>query len=87
MKDKKAIIEQDKEKPIEKLVIADHILEIGRAMKRLVESGLNRHAILVLVHENCKAAGSRFQRKKPSMDTVRVVFNSLADLERQYCKK
>jgi hypothetical protein len=83
----KVIVKQDEEAPIEKSVLATHILEISRAMKKLMNAGINRDAVILLTFDRCKPAGHGFRRVKPSKATIRAVFNALADLEREYCRR
>ena len=70
-------IEQDAEAPIETKVLAQAIVDMSRAMKALLASGLNRKAIIILV-----AAHSGIQNKS----TVTAVLDSLETLAQAYTK-
>jgi hypothetical protein len=72
----KVTIAQDKEKPVEKVVLAQAILDISAAMKRLSQSPLNRRAILVLTSD---ASGV-------NRTTVDTVIDCLESLETKYLK-
>lgn len=69
-------VEQNPEKPVEPKVLAQAILDISAAMRRLSASGLNRKAIVTLV------ADSTNQYK----GTVNLVLDALERLEANYCK-
>ena len=43
------VVEQDKENPVPKKILAQAIVDISAAVKRLAASGLNRKAIVVLL--------------------------------------
>lgn len=49
---KKLTVEQDPEKPIEKKVLAQAIVDISSAMLKLFRSGLNRKAIIILTAQS-----------------------------------
>jgi hypothetical protein len=67
-------IEQDAEKPVEKVVLAAAILKISEAMEDLRKSGLNEDAIIVLVRDRTGIAKG----------TLKAVFSALASLRRDY---
>lgn len=45
----KISVEQNPEAPVKKTILAQAIVDISKAMKALQDSGLNRHAIVVLL--------------------------------------
>lgn len=63
--------------PIPDDVLAKAILKISEAMQRLTRSGLNRDAVLVLLHH---------ETKLPYRDLGRVL-GALGDLARRYTTK
>lgn len=68
---------QNDEKPIEREVLAEAIVRIGDAMKRLNASGLNRRAIIALINDDTKMGKG----------TIECVLDSLSTLSSTYCKK
>lgn len=74
MKKTNVLITQDPEAPIERTVLAGAIIGIEYAMKKLLKSGLNRRAIVVLVHDSCNVG-------KPD---IRAVLESLETLAKDY---
>jgi hypothetical protein len=74
---KKVIVKQDAEKPVEVEVLAQAIVEIGKAAKRLAASSLNRKAVVVLLsHQTGLGQG-----------VVKAVLDGIADLESTYLRK
>ncbi len=65
------------EQPVERNVLAQAIVEISGAMRKLTASGLNRDAVIVLVRDKLNGIGKR---------EIRLVFDALADLEREFCR-
>lgn len=78
----KVTVAQD-EQVVEKSVLAASIVEISRSMKRLLESGLNREAVIILTAHTVRSYNGR----KPTMSDVRAVLAALAELEKEYCKR
>lgn len=74
MKKPKVEVQQEDEKPVAKMVLAANIVEINGAMQKLLRSGLNRRAIVALVHDNTKIAKS----------TIETVIDGIEDLKRAY---
>lgn len=62
--------------PDEKDTLADAIVRIGDAMTRLESSGLNRRAVIVLVHDATKL---------PKRD-IELVLDTLPKLRSMYCR-
>lgn len=62
--------------PEEKDTLADAIVRIGDAMTRLESSGLNRRAVIVLVHDATKL---------PKRD-IELVLDTLPKLRSMYCR-
>ena len=71
----KVVKNQDKPEPTE--VLAEAIVRIGSAMKKLEESGLNEYAISVLLQHETKI----------SMRDIRLILNSMKKLQGWYCRK
>jgi hypothetical protein len=63
-------------KPITKEILASSIVQIGDAVKKLYDSGLNRHAVVALLADDTKLG------KK----TIETVLDSLLDLRKRYTK-
>lgn len=68
------VVEQDPEKPIETKVLAQAIVDIGKAARALAASGLNQKAIVVLVSQDAKLP--QYQ--------VKLVLESLQYLAKTY---
>lgn len=68
---------QQPEPPIECTVLAEAIVEISKAAKRLNESGLNRKAIVALIHDY-SAMGKK---------DIGIVLDSLEALAEMYCQQ
>lgn len=81
-KETKVEIVQDPEAPIEKNILAQAIMEISSAMRKLEAGGLTREAIIVLTHEGTRPVSG----KKPSRSEVRAVIDSLTRLRNQFCR-
>lgn len=73
---KKIIIKQDKEDPIADHVLAKCIVEISEAMQKLLSSGLNRRAIIALIHD----------RSKINKSDICIILNNLEALREDYCR-
>jgi hypothetical protein len=74
---KKVIVKQEPEKPVEVEVLAQAIVEIGKASKRLASSALNRKAVIVLLsHDTGLGQG-----------VIKTVLDSIANLEATYLRK
>lgn len=57
-------------------ILAEAIVNIGNATKKMMSSGMNKKAIIVLIHDKTKLPKS----------TITTVLDSLPQLERWYCK-
>ena len=73
---KRVTVQQDPAKLIETPVLAQAIVDIGKAAQRLSASGLNRKAITLLVSHDSKV---------PQRD-VTYVLDSIEHLAKTYCK-
>lgn len=73
----KVNVVQEKDKPVEVSVLAQAIVDISDAAKRLSRSGLNRKAIVILLSHQCGLG----------QGTVRAVLDGIADLEATYLRK
>lgn len=71
-------VKQNEEKPIEKEILAESIVRISDAFRKLQASGLNRRAIVVLLRDRC---GSRV-----SMTEIETVLDALSELKQRYCR-
>jgi hypothetical protein len=67
-------VEQDPEKPVETKVLAQAIVDVGKAARALAASGLNQKAIMVLVAHDSK---------QPQY-VVKTILESLSVLARTY---
>jgi len=86
MTKKKEVVEvvQDAEKPVKREILAESIVRIGEAMKKLLESGLNERAIIVLIHDTVPNPG--YGRTKISRGEIGQVFDALRVLKARYCR-
>ncbi len=75
MKNEKVKVVQDDAAPVEKEVLAQAIVDISAALKKLRASGLNERAILALVKDDTGISKAEVKR----------VLDSLAGLRRTYC--
>lgn len=76
MATKKVVVKQDAEKPVEVEVLAQAIVDIANAGKRLAASRLNRKAVIVLLaHDTGLGQG-----------TVRTVLEGIESLQSTYLK-
>jgi hypothetical protein len=69
-------VEQDPDKPVETKVLAQAILDIGKAARALAASGLNQKAVVVLVAHDAK---------QPRY-VVKQILESLSTLARSYTR-
>ena len=69
------VVEQVPEAPVETKVLAQAIVDISEAMKKLSRSGLNRKAIVILVAKDA----NQYQA------TVERVMDALENLRKTYC--
>jgi hypothetical protein len=73
---KRVVIQQDPSQTVETPVLAQAIVDIGKAAQKLSASGLNRKAILLLISHDSKV---------PQRD-VTYVLDSIQYLAHTYCK-
>ena len=77
MATKKSVkVKQDEEKPVPKEVLAQAIVDIAAAGKRLAGAKLNRKAIVLLLSYSSGV----------NRTDVNAVLDSIADLEREYLR-
>lgn len=69
-------IKKNEEKPESKEILAEAIIRIGEAMKKLSDSGLNRKAIVALIQDQTKLG-------KGDIETV---LDALQRLRGWYCR-
>lgn len=67
---------QKPEEPVEREVLADAITKVSEGMTRLLVSGLNRKAIVVLLHD-WSGVGKR---------DIEMILSGLACLKKDYCE-
>ena len=79
-----AVVKQDEQKPVERNVLAQAIVDISRSIKKLTSSGLDKSAIITLVAARVKSP-HKFG-KKPGKGDIEAVFNALASLEKDYIR-
>lgn len=73
---KRVVVQQDPEKIVETPVLAQAIVDIGKAAQKLAVSGLNRKAIVLLISHDSKV---------PQRDVI-YVLDSIQYLAKTYCK-
>lgn len=83
---KKVIVKQahDDEVPVE--ILASSIRAIAAAVKKLRKGPLDEKALLLLIHQNTKAVGPKFNKHKPSITEIKAVLDSMESLAHQYLK-
>lgn len=62
--------------PETKEILAEAIIRIGESFERLKQSGLNEHAIVVLIHDHSKV----------SKRDIKIVLNNLRLMKGWYCR-
>lgn len=67
---------QKSDPPESQIVLAEAIVNIGDAAKKLAKSGLNEKGVIILLQ-----AATKLPRRD-----IKVVLDSLKQLERWYCK-
>ena len=72
------------EQVIHKEILAEAIIKISDARWKLTQSGLNRRAIIVRVHDSLPAP--KFQQHRTSKKEVSEVLECLELLKERYCK-
>jgi len=70
------VVTTEEDGPIDREVLASSIRRIADAAKALQRQGMNRHAIVVLLVHSTKLPHK----------TVKMVLESIADLEHDYCE-
>jgi hypothetical protein len=70
-------IKKSEDKPETKEVLADAIVRIGRGFAELHRSGLNREAIVVLLHSKTRISKS----------DIYTILDGLEQLEGWYCRQ
>jgi hypothetical protein len=73
----KVIVTQDRDRPVDTCVLAQSIVDISEAVKRLYSSGLNRRAIIILIAN----------LSSQSQHNVKAVLDGMADLEKSFLSK
>ena len=79
-------VTQDPERPVPRNILAASIIEIGRAMKSLTQTGgLTKEAVIVLAQHCCRSPYKG--ATKPGIADVRAVIESLENLEKEFIKR
>lgn len=76
MATKRPVIIQDWEKPIETSVLAQAIVDMSNAAKRLAQSGLNRKAVIVLLAHSTGIAQGTVRKVLEHMEYLQVEYLS-----------
>ena len=74
----------DPERPVKKEVLSEAIVAMSAAMKKLSANGLNRKAIIVLVHDLIPAPS--YGRHRISKGEIAQVFDALEQLKDRYTR-
>jgi hypothetical protein len=77
MKRTRVSVVQDAEKPVEVSVLAQSIVDISAAAKRLAQSGLSRKAVVILLAHHCGLG----------QGTVKAVLDGIEELQATYLKR
>lgn len=81
MKSKKIAIEQDNDAPVAATVLESSIVAIKKAAEQLLNSGLTRDAIAILIHHNMPTA------RRISQRDIVAVLDAAASLDNFVTKK
>lgn len=73
------IIKNDEDKPIPVEIIAQAIIDVAAAAKKLKESKLKERAILLLIQDSIEGSCA--------LGTIRAVLDSAANLDKRYIKQ
>lgn len=76
-KSKDIILKHNPEKPIPTEIIADNIVHISQAMKKIDEGRLSRRAIILLIKDQAPSC---------AIGAIEEVLRALRDLERIYVR-
>jgi len=83
----KVKIIKDAENPEPVEIIAQAIIEISKAAKKLSDSQLKDRALLLLIHDNCGPVGPPYKKFKPTISQIKSVLESIETLKARYIKK
>lgn len=86
----KTVVKNDSENPLPTEVIAEAIVEISNAVKKLSNSRLKKRAILLLITDNCRPVSSQrghSMKRNVGMKEVETVLDSIESLEKSYIKE
>lgn len=75
-KTRKIKVVQNEEEEVPQEILAEAIVSISIAFKKLCKSGLNRKAIVALIHD----------RSKIGKGTIEIILNNLEALREDYCR-
>lgn len=68
------VVTQDEENPVAQEVLADVIVKISDGMTKLLASGLNRKAIIVLLHDSTDQPKYRIEAVLDGLDSLRAAY-------------
>lgn len=80
----KVTVVQDPEEPVETEILAEAIVGISNAIKKLRESDLNDRAIVVLINASLPSNGKG--GKVANLTTIRAVLDAIEELKENYCR-
>lgn len=83
---KKVVVKQDKDSLVPVEVLAESIIAIHAAFKKMMAGKLNEKAIVLLIQGACVAYG-KYPRVKPTLVQIKCVLDGLEALERTFIKK
>lgn len=69
-----ATVVQDEQEPIAAEIMAKAIVEISEAMKRVINSGIRRRAIVTLIHEQSKVGKREIELVLNNLDQFRSLW-------------
>lgn len=84
---KKVVVKQDEQEPVTVEVLAQEIVAISAGVKKLRGGRLTDRALFLLIQNAAPQAGTRFNKKPLSMNTIKAVFEGIESLEREYIRK
>lgn len=85
---KKVAIKQDEKEMVPIEILATSIRAIAAGIKNLRKGPLGDKALLLLISDNCQKRNKNgyYAKHKVSIETVKIVLNSLESLQSMYLK-
>lgn len=80
------IVKQTEEAPVSMEIMAESIVAISNAAKKMRSSKLTDKALFILIQNACPAVGFSYKKAKPGIAEIRGVFEGIANLEKEYIK-